>query len=58
MEELIDTAIKLLKDSKLSNYRISKDTGLSVNGVKKIRDGALPNPKTAEIITQYFGVFF
>lgn len=51
----IDLVLKLLKQTKLSNYAISKETHISQSTLGNYKNGKTnPTPANAEILLQYF----
>lgn len=51
----IDLALNLLKETKLSNYAISKETHISQSTLGNYKNGKTsPTPANAEILLQYF----
>lgn len=54
-EELIDKALLLLNESKDSNYRIAKNTGMSESTLSNYKRGRTrPTPANATLLVQYF----
>jgi phage repressor protein C with HTH and peptisase S24 domain len=53
-DEIIELSIKYLLESKESNYKIGKATGISDNTIGRYRKGSKPTPANAKLLLQYF----
>lgn len=51
---IIEEAIRLINESKLSGYKISKDTGITEVSISQYKKGARPSYTTAKVIVEYF----
>lgn len=48
--------LNLLKERKISHYKVSKDLSLNINNSRKWKEGKIPTLKTLILLSEYFAV--